>query len=220
LFEAQYNLGVLLLPDSPSDALAHFSAAARLHPEDGESYLGIANAQESLKQYPDAYTAAKTAMKFLKDDKLKARAQFVAGHSAYLASKFSDASLEFQTLTEQNPDNAQYFQWLGLSLYQLSDFTNAIVAFQRAVTLDPKNIDAQVNLGNAFLGAKDWGNAENTFRNAVQAKADLPEALYGWGVALVNLKRIEEGRVQLEKALKLGYEPARRALAALPKASK
>jgi Flp pilus assembly protein TadD len=88
------------------------------------------------------------------------------------------------------------------------------------VTLDPKNIDAAVNLGNAYLGAKDWGNAENTFRNAVQTKPDLPEALYGWGVALVNLKRIEEGRVQLEKALKLGYEPARKALAALPKASK
>jgi tetratricopeptide (TPR) repeat protein len=220
LFEAQYNLGVLLLPDSPSDALAHFSAAARLRPEDGESYLGIANAQESLKQYNEAYSSAKTALKFLKDDKLKARAQFVAGHSAYLNNKFSDASLEFQALSQQNPDNAQYFQWLGLSLYQLGDFTNSITAFQRAVTLDPKNIDAQVNLGNAYLGAKDWGNAENTFRNAVQAQPDLREALYGWGVSLVNLKRIEEGRVQLEKALKLGYEPARKALAALPKASK
>jgi tetratricopeptide (TPR) repeat protein len=220
LFEAQYNLGVLLLPDSPSDALTYFSNAARLRPEDGESHLGIANAQESLKRYPEAYIAAKTALKFLKDDKLKARAQFVAGHSAYLASKFSDAALEFQALSEQNPNSSQYFQWLGLSLYQLSDFTNSIVAFQRAVTLDPKNTDAAVNLGNAFLGAKDWAGAESTFRAAVQAKPDLPEALYGWGVALVNLNRIEEGRVQLQKALKLGYEPARKALAALPKASK
>jgi superkiller protein 3 len=220
LFEAQYNLGVLLLPDSPSDALAHFKVAARLHPEDGESFLGIADAQQALKQYPEAYAAAKTAVKLLKDEKLKARAQFIVGYSAYLDNKFTDAALEFKALSEQNPDNAQYFQWLGLSLYQIGDFTNAIAAFQRAVNLDPKNIDAQVNLGNAYLGAKDWGGAENSFRIAVDAKPELPEALYGWGVALVNLNRIEEGRVQLEKALKLGYEPARKALAALPKASK
>ena len=220
LFEAQYNLGVLLLPDSPSDALAHFKVAARLHPEDGESFLGIADAQQSLKQYPEAYVAAKTAVKLLKDDKLKARAQFIAGYSAYLDNKFTDAALEFKALSEQNPDNSQYFQWLGLSLYQIGDFTNSIAAFQRAVNLDPKNTDAQVNLGNAYLGAKDWGGAENAFRIAVDAKPELAEALYGWGVALVNLNRIEEGRVQLEKALKLGYEPARKALAALPKASK
>jgi tetratricopeptide (TPR) repeat protein len=220
LYEAQYNLGVMLMPDSPSDALAHFKVAAKLHPDDGESYLGIADAQQALKQYQEAYSAAKTALKLLKDDKLKARAQFVAGRSAYLDQKFTDASLEFKALTEQNPDNPQYFQWLGLSLYQLGDFTNSIVAFQRTVTLDPKNINAQVNLGNAYLGAKDWGGAENVFRAAVQAKGDQPEALYGWGVALVNLNRIEEGRTQLERALKLGYEPARKALAALPKASK
>ncbi len=220
LFEAQYNLGVLLMPNSPSEALTHFTAASRLRPKDGESFLGIADAQEALQQYPEAYSAAKTAMTLLTDDKRKARAQFVAGHNAYLDKKFTQAALEFQALTDQNPDNAQYFQWLGLSRYQLGDFANAISAFQRVTTLDPKNVDALVNLGNAYLGAKDWGNAEKAFASAVQAKPNLPEALYGWGIALVNLNRIDEGRAQLQAALKLGYAPAKKALDALPKGSK
>jgi tetratricopeptide (TPR) repeat protein len=210
-WEAQYNLGVLLLPSRPSDALTRFRNAARIRPEDGDTQLAISTAQEALKNYPAAYTAAKAAILLLPRPEQKARARFQAGRSAYLAGQFADAATEFRQLVAADANNYTYQLWYGLTLYQLKDLPGAIAALEAATKINPTAVEARTTLGAVYFAAKRFADAETVLRGVLQQDANNVDALTNLGLALANLNRIEEACTALTRAANLGSATARRA---------
>ncbi len=210
-WEAQYNLGVLLLPTKPADALARFKTALRIKPDDGDTQLAIATAHEAMKNYPAAYSAAKTAAGLLSNPAQKNRARFLAARSAYSAGQFNDASTELRTLVAAEPENYAYQLWYGLTRYQLKDTPGAISALETAVKLNPTAVEARTTLGAVYFAAKRFADAEQVLRSVLSVDPNNIDALTNLGFALANLNRTEEACTSLAKAASLGSNAARQA---------
>jgi len=214
-WEAQYNLGAVLVRTQPAQALERFRAAAGLRPEDGETMLGIATAQDALRNPAAAYTAAKSAIALLTTPELRARAQFIKGKSAYLANRLDEASGEFRQLVALDAASYEYQTFYGLTLYRLKQYPESAAAFEAASKARPDSTEARTSLGAALFAAKRFADAEGVLRPVVEAEPKNADALTNLGLALANLSRFEEARKFLTQAAGLGSDNARQALRAL-----
>lgn len=210
-WEAQYNLGVLLLPTKPADALARFKNALRIKPDDGDTQLAIATAHDAMKNYPAAYAAAKTAVGLLSNPAQKSRARFLAARSAYNAGQFNDASTELRALVAAEPETYAYQLWYGLTRYQLKDTAGAVAALEAAVKLNPAAVEARTTLGAVYFSAKRFADAEQVLRSVLNVDPNNVDALTNLGFALANLNRTEEACTALARAAALGSNAARQA---------
>ena len=212
---ARYNYGVLLLPKNPSAALTEFRAALKVMPEDGNTFLGIASAQSALRNDASAYSAARSAVKLLKDDATRNSARFLAGQSAYNLKLYPEALTEFRTVLATNTASFQYQYWYGLALFQTKDFSNAIVALESAVKLNPNNLEVRSSLGAAYLSAKRWKDAETVLLDVVRFDPRDSEAWYNLGLAVINQGKLEQGKTYLRRAAAEGSAAAKQLLARL-----
>jgi tetratricopeptide (TPR) repeat protein len=212
---ARYNFGVLLLPRDATAALAEFRAALKVRPDDGNTFLGIASAQSSLKNYTSAYSAARSAVKLLSDDTQRNSARFIAGQSAYYLKLYPEAIAEFRLLVASNTQNFQYQYWYGLSLFQTKDYNNSIVALESAVKLNPNNLEVRSTLGAAYLGAKRWKDAETVLLEVVRFDPRNAEAWYNLALSVINQGRLEQGKTYLRRAAAEGSTAAKQLLARL-----
>jgi tetratricopeptide (TPR) repeat protein len=210
-WEAQYNIGVLLLPTKPADALARFKNALRIKPDDGDTQLAIATAHDAMKNYTAAYAAAKTAAGLLSNPAQKSRARFLAARSAYNAGQYNDASTELRALVAAEPENYAYQLWYGLTRYQLKDTPGAVAALETAVKLNPTAVEARTTLGAVYFAARRFADAEQVLRSVLSVEPNNVDALTNLGFALANLNRTEEACTALAKATALGSSAARQA---------
>jgi tetratricopeptide (TPR) repeat protein len=171
-WEAQYNLGASLLGSKPADALARFQLAAKLRPDDGETQLGIATAQDALKNHPAAYATAKGATGLLTSPALQARARYLAGRNAYLAGRPAEAAGELKPLVAADPNNFDYQLWHGLSLYAIKDYAGAAASLEAALKARPASSLARTNLGAAYVAAKRYPDAEQVLRAGRHGRAE------------------------------------------------
>jgi tetratricopeptide (TPR) repeat protein len=212
---ARFYFGTLLLAKDPTNALAEFRAALKIRPDDGDTYLGIANAQSALKNHSAAYAAARSAVKLLKDDATRNEARFIAGQSAYNLKLYADAVTEFRLLVAANTASFPYQYWYGVSLFQTKDFNSAIVALESAVKINPNNLDARSILGAAYLGAKRWKDAETVLLEVVRFDPRNAEAWYNLGLSVINQGKLEQGKTYLRRAAAEGSAAAKQLLAKL-----
>jgi tetratricopeptide (TPR) repeat protein len=109
-------------------------------------------------------------------------AQYYLGRIAYDKKEYDDATDYFKVAAEANPNNGDYFNWLGDAyaavggesgiLTQMSVGPKALRAWEKATKLDSKNIKARVSLVGSYLVAPGFmGGGE------VKAKAVAAEAL-------------------------------------------
>jgi tetratricopeptide (TPR) repeat protein len=212
---ARYNYGVLLLPRNPTAALTEFRAALKIQPEDGNTFLGIASAHSALGNDSSAYSAARNAVRFLKDDATRNAARFISGQSAYNLKLYPAAVAEFRTLLATNTSSFQYQFWYGLSLFQTKDFPGAIVALESAVKLNPNNLQVRSTLGAAYLSAKRWKDAETVLLEVVRFDPRDSESWYNLALAVINQGQLEQGKTYLRRAAAEGSTAARQLLAKL-----
>jgi tetratricopeptide (TPR) repeat protein len=209
---ARYNFGVLLLSKDPTAALAEFRAALKIRPDDGNTFLGVASAQMSLKNYSGAYSAARSAVKVFPDGPGRNSARFIAGQSAYYLKLYPEAIAEFRPLVASDTQSFQYQYWYGLSLYQTKDYNGAIVALETAVKLNPNNLEVRSTLGAAYLGAKRWKDAETVLLDVVRFDPRNAEAWYNLALSVINQGRLEQGKTYLRRAAAEGSAAAKQLL--------
>jgi tetratricopeptide (TPR) repeat protein len=212
---ARYNYGVLLLPRDPAAALTEFRAALKTQPEDGNTFLAIASAHSALGNDGSAYSAARSAVRFLKDDASKNAARFIGAQSAYNLKLYPAAVAEFRTLLATNTSSFQYQYWYGLSLFQTKDFNGAIVALESAVKLNPNNLQARSALGAAYLGAKRWKDAETVLLEVTRFDPRDAQSWYNLALAVINQGKLEQGKTYLRRAAGEGSTEAKQLLAKL-----
>ncbi|MFT5374476.1 MAG: Flp pilus assembly protein TadD, partial [Candidatus Latescibacterota bacterium] len=62
---------------------------------------------------------------------------------------------------------------------------------------------AHKNLGNSYLVQGEYQRAEQSFRSALGLDVEMIEGLNGLGTALIQQGRIEEGRIERDRAVEL-----------------
>ena len=117
---------------------------------------------------------------------------FLRGNAYLDTGDFAEASRDYSTALELDPENPVYNNNLGLSLRYMEQFDAAIEAYDRAIELDHEYRDAYTNRGVALA---DKGHLEMAVKDFGRAIAIDPEfwfAISQRGLALWALGKRSE----------------------------
>lgn len=91
---------------------------------------------------------------------------------------------------------------LGVSYFLNERMTEARATFERTLALAPDNSRAHLFLGRIALNDDDAARAEREFKLAVAGEAPDPAAMFHYGTFLLQERRLEEAKAQLEHVLR------------------
>ncbi len=118
------------------------------------------------------------------------------------AGKFTEAEPLLLTATEQTPDLAQAWAYLGFCKLKLEQFPEAEQAAAKAVALDPKLEFAQHTLATAIYKQGDWERAGDTARAALEELPGSTELLRAMADGYISALKPAEAREALKQLLR------------------
>jgi tetratricopeptide (TPR) repeat protein len=120
----------------------------------------------------------------------------------YMARKeYREASQLYKRLVDQNPQNAVYFNKLGIAMHQQTVLGQALKCYERAVKLDPAYADAQNNIGTIFYQRKKYGKAIKAYQKAIAIRNDMPVLYSNLAYAFFEDKKYEQAIGAFRQAL-------------------
>ncbi|HKW63554.1 MAG TPA: tetratricopeptide repeat protein [Candidatus Acidoferrum sp.] len=120
----------------------------------------------------------------------------------YMARKeYREAAQLYKRLTDQDPQNAVYFNKLGISMHQQTVLGQALKCYERAVKLDPTYADAQNNIGTIFYQRKKFGKAIKAYQKAISIRSDMPVLYSNLAYAYFEDKKYEQAIGAFRQAL-------------------
>jgi len=202
---AHNNLGNLLLPTDPNEAMAHFRTALRLKPDFWEAHLSMGNAlmpahlDQALAEYE---TAAKLAPE-------SERTQTNLGNALLQAGRTAEAIGHLEKALRIQPDDAQALNDLGNAYTRLGRPSDAIAKYQAAIAADPNFAEAHNNLGRAWAQTGRMPDAIAEFENAIHLRPDYASAHSNLGNALSQMPgRMEDAIAEYWTALRIRPDAA------------
>lgn len=120
----------------------------------------------------------------------------------YMARKeYREASQLYKRLVDQNPQNAIYFNKLGIAMHQQTVLGQALKCYERAVKLDPAYADAQNNIGTIYYQRKKYGKAIKAYQKAIAIRNDMPVLYSNLAYAYFEDKKYEQAIGAFRQAL-------------------
>jgi tetratricopeptide (TPR) repeat protein len=120
----------------------------------------------------------------------------------YMARKeYREASQLYKRLVDQDPQNAVYFNKLGIAMHQQTVLGQALKCYERAVKLDPSYADAQNNIGTIFYQRKKYGKAIKAYQKAIAIRNDMPVLYSNLAYAYFEDKKYEQAIGAFRQAL-------------------
>jgi tetratricopeptide (TPR) repeat protein len=114
---------------------------------------------------------------------------------------YREAALVFKRLSDAAPQNAVYFNKLGISLHQQGALTMALKYYERAVKVDPGYADAQNNVGTVWYQRKRYGKAIRAYQKAINMRKDMPVLYSNLAYAYFEDKKYEDSLASFRRAL-------------------
>jgi len=201
----------LLLHRTLDPAVDVFQRATERYPESARLAIGLGMALYSRGNYDGAVKALLRAADLSPSDP----------QCYYFLSKAYDSSpgqadeviQRFQRFAELQPRDSRGPYYYAMSLWKGRRAQEASVDFQqiesllkRSADLDPKFADAHLQLGNLYSDQKKYDAATPHYEQALALNANLADAHYRLGQALVHLGRKQEAQEQLRVYQKLRAE--------------
>ncbi len=122
----------------------------------------------------------------------------------YLARKeYKEAADVFRKLALQNPNNAIYWNELGIAHHNQSELELALKCYQKAAKVDPHYADAQNNMGTVFYERKKFSKAIRSYKRAISIRQDFAPFYLNLGYAYFGQKDFAESITSFRKALAL-----------------
>lgn len=105
-------------------------------------------------------------------------------------------------------DDAEVETYLGLCYHHNGDTDSAYYFFDRAIELNPVFLGTYLYAGSAAIMSEDYARGLEYINLALRLDTRNPDALFYKGVALVELKQLDEGCRCLNRAFYSGSDSA------------
>ena len=115
--------------------------------------------------------------------------------------EYREAAYSYRHLTDENPQNAVYWNKLGIALHQQSELGGALKSYQQAVKVNPKYADAQNNIGTIWYQRKKFGKAVRAYERAIKLRNDMAVLYSNLGYAYFGEKKYAESIASFRQAL-------------------
>ncbi|HLA11842.1 MAG TPA: tetratricopeptide repeat protein [Pyrinomonadaceae bacterium] len=114
---------------------------------------------------------------------------YIYGVSLIQVAEHQRAGQLFESLSEQNPQNAQARFYAGQGFVMLEDYQRALKEFQSAAQLDPKMLQVHYNAGQSLIRLNRLKDAEREFRTELGLNAEDLTAKYHLAYVLLEQKQ-------------------------------
>jgi Flp pilus assembly protein TadD len=200
LARAWLSLGQVQQKNDPQQALAAYTEAAKLTPNDPEPHLSAGHVLETQSKLDDAAREYQVAAKL--DPK---SAEPVTGLANVYSrqKKYSEAETQLRKLVAIEPSNSAAQVQLGriLAAEGKNEEAAALLATEKPESSnDPR---AALDLGTVLAKAGKYAEAEQQLRVAVQGLPQDAEAHYALGWVLMQEKQYAESQEELVLAARL-----------------
>jgi tetratricopeptide (TPR) repeat protein len=131
---------------------------------------------------------------------------FNEANAAIEASNYDEAIVKLTSLTTEVPDCAACQTKLGEVYLKKNDVENAEKAYLKSIEIDPTAADPYNALATIYNQQKRFDEASKMSGKANELSGDTggsPEAVFNQGIIFWNQSKIEDARVQFEKATRL-----------------
>jgi TolB-like protein/DNA-binding SARP family transcriptional activator/Tfp pilus assembly protein PilF len=192
------------------NAAAFFARAVERAPGYARAHVGLGDAHAVLGFYnylpPDEAfpMAAQAARRALQLDATLAEAHATLGYVAlYHEWNWLRAEEEFRLAIEMDPGYSTGHQWYANFLTAMGRFDEAEREMRTAQELDPLSLIANGALGWVLYHAGEFERAVEQCTRTLELNPAF-ELAYLWrGLALIELRRLDEGQADLERAAEL-----------------
>jgi protein O-GlcNAc transferase len=106
---------------------------------------------------------------------------FSKARASHLNGDRETAIRHIRAILQQDPDNAEAYNDLGLLLYESGSVAIAIDCYKKSIVLNPNHAEVCCNCANALLSLGVLREASEYFEKALSLNKELYEALFGSG---------------------------------------
>ena len=181
-------------------AIADYTQAIRLNPDNAIIYYNRGNAKIGLKQHLAAIADYDTAIR-LKPD--YADAYVSRGGAKDELGQYLAAIADCNTAIRLEPDDANAYYNRGNAKIGLGQYLAAIADYDTAIQLKPDYANAYVNRGLAKYDSGQHLAAVVDYDTAIQLKPDDADAYYNRGLAKMKLERPSAAIADYDMAIRL-----------------
>jgi Flp pilus assembly protein TadD, contains TPR repeats len=210
--DAHAGLGIALADQGRLDeAVAHFSRAASIDPNNGDTRVNLCATLQKLGRFEDAVREGRAAVR-LRPQQADAHTNLAAALEALGRSE--EAANEYAEVVRLTPASGEAHANLGRALLALngpstelgaSRASEAVTHLRQAIRLGAKPGPTHYLLGNALADLDLLPEAIAEYQSALtdDSVARSPELHNDFGVALVRLGRVDAAVAQFKEALRL-----------------
>ena len=181
-------------------AIADYTQAIRLKPNDAFAYAVRGSAKEQLGQYFAAIADCDTAIRLKPND---AFAYFLRGRAKEQLGQYFAAIADYDAAIRLKPDDTLAYVVRGRAKEQLGQYFAAIADYDTAIRLQPDYAVAYFGRGDAKRQLGQYHAAIVDFDVAIRLKPNDAYAYVGRSAAKGSLGRFWEEKQDLRTALKL-----------------
>lgn len=192
------------------NAAEYFRQAVERAPDYARAHAGLADAYAVLGFYDylppaDAFPPARqAAMRALRVDPALAQAHATLGYVAlYHDWNWERSEAEFLQAIRLDPSYSTGRQWYANFLTAMGRFDEAVREMRAAQELDPLSLIANAALGWVLYYAGEHERAIAQLDHALELNADFELAHLWRGLAMEELRRFDEARGAIERAVQL-----------------
>ncbi|NJN38842.1 MAG: tetratricopeptide repeat protein [Acaryochloridaceae cyanobacterium CSU_3_4] len=181
-------------------ALADYTAAIRLSPDNLLAHVGRGNAHYGLKNYP---TALQDYQQALRLEPNNAYALNGRGNSKFAQKDYEGAIADYNQAIQSDPRFALAFVNRGNVKAALQETNAAIEDYSQAIRLNPQYEPAYVSRGIAKAAINNYPGAINDYDQALRINPQNAETLNSRGVARFKLGDPSNAITDFTEAIRL-----------------
>lgn len=179
------------------EALIFAGDAARLDPDNPETWVMVAYLSARLEQYDKALDALERAIALDPSDPdlLNARA-----YTLYLSGRPAEARSIIVESLKKDPGNPAFLDTLGAILLTEGDPKEALGYLKRAAASLPQDPEVLTHLGDAYRLSGQDSSAQDAYQKALQTDPTQGRTWKGYSAVLLSLKRYPEAVQAISEA--------------------
>jgi len=195
---AHSNLGTLLRPTAPDEALAHLSEAVRLKPDVDVGHYNLANVLQQTGRFDEAIGEYRETIRLSPG---MALAHYNLGSTLFQMGRFADAQRAYNDAIRIDPGLALAHGGLCRTLQAMGRPDEARGSCETAVRLQPDRAVLHYDFAGVLQAQGRLDEAVAEYTAAVRLRPDSVEAQNDLASVLQQLGRFDEARQHYEAAL-------------------
>jgi tetratricopeptide (TPR) repeat protein len=178
-------------------AAIHWEVALEQNPRHAKVLMRLGSYLVATGEYQRAYELLSRALVL---GAMTPDALYKLGIAAYRLGLAGEAIAPLNQALQREPERAHIHALLARCYQRLGRDDLARVYDGRALQIAPTYWPSALALGHGALNQGRTAEALKAYTTVARMRPDLPEALYGWGIALVASNLIPEGVEALSRA--------------------